>query len=66
MKEDIRKLLESSITGYKIYKETGIQESTISRLRKGKMELGSITLDTALKLHSFYEVHKDEIKPPQA
>ncbi|MFD2628772.1 helix-turn-helix domain-containing protein [Oceanobacillus kapialis] len=66
MKEEIRKLLESNITGYKIFKETGIQESTISRLRSGKKEIGSIALDTALKLHAFYEDYKEEIKPPQA
>ncbi|GAQ19555.1 DNA-binding protein [Oceanobacillus picturae] len=65
MKEEIRKLLESNITGYKIFKETGIQESTISRLRSGKKELGSLALDTALKLHAFYEAHTDDIKPPQ-
>ncbi|CDO03087.1 hypothetical protein BN988_01587 [Oceanobacillus picturae] len=66
MKEEIRKLLDSNITGYRIFKETGIQESTISRLRSEKKELGSLSLDTALKLHAFYEEHKNDIKPPQA
>ncbi|WP_245902299.1 helix-turn-helix domain-containing protein [Gracilibacillus dipsosauri] len=61
MKEDILKLIESDITGYKIHKETGISESTISRIRSGKIELGSISLDNATKLHAFYKKHKEEI-----
>ncbi|MCC2250091.1 helix-turn-helix domain-containing protein [Virgibacillus sp. AGTR] len=65
MKEDIRKLIESDITGYKIKKETGISESTISRIRRGQIDIGSITLDNALKLYEFYQNHKNEIKPPQ-
>ncbi|WP_241964519.1 hypothetical protein [Paraliobacillus zengyii] len=65
MKEDIRKLIESDITGYKINKETGISESNISRIRSGKIELGSISLDNATKLYEFYKKHKEDIKPPQ-
>ncbi|MEN2468003.1 helix-turn-helix domain-containing protein [Ornithinibacillus sp. JPR2-1] len=61
MKEDIRRLINSHITGYKIHKETGISESTISRIRNGKIELGSISLDNAIKLHEFYKKHKNEI-----
>lgn len=66
MKEEIRKLIESEITGYKIHKETGISESTISRIRSGKIELGSISLDNAEKLYKFYENHKQEVQPSQA
>ncbi|MEN2765849.1 hypothetical protein [Ornithinibacillus xuwenensis] len=62
MKEDIQKLINSAITGYKIHKETGISESTISRIRSGKIEIGSISLDNAIKLHEFYKQHKEEIK----
>ncbi|WP_062048119.1 helix-turn-helix domain-containing protein [Bacillus sp. JCM 19034] len=62
LKEDIQKLIQSNITGYKIHKETGISESTISRIRSGKIELGSISLDNAMKLHGFYKQHKDDLK----
>lgn len=62
MKEEIRKLMDSKITGYKIYKETGISESNISRIRSGKIYLGSISLDNAEKLYKFYQDHKEEIK----
>ncbi|GLO65095.1 MULTISPECIES: XRE family transcriptional regulator [Oceanobacillus] len=61
MKEEIVKLIESNVTGYKIHKETGIPESTISRIRSGKIEIGSIRLDNAIKLHDYYINHKHEI-----
>lgn len=61
VKEEVRKLIESNITGYKINKETGISESNISRLRKGQIDIGSISLDNAVKLHEFYQKHKQEI-----
>lgn len=61
MKEEVRKLIESKITGYKIHKETGISESTISRIRSGKIELGSISLDNAERLYKFYENHKNDM-----
>ncbi|MCK0473570.1 helix-turn-helix transcriptional regulator [Halalkalibacter sp. APA_J-10(15)] len=66
MKEKIRKLMDSDIKSYIISKETGIQQSTISRLRKGNIKIGRLTLDTALKLVEFYDQHKDKVKPPQA
>ncbi|WP_035342599.1 helix-turn-helix domain-containing protein [Halalkalibacter hemicellulosilyticus] len=66
MKEKIRKLIDSDTKSYIISKETGIQQSTISRLRKGKIKIGRLTLDTALKLVEFYDQHKDNSKPPQA
>ncbi|WP_062048254.1 helix-turn-helix transcriptional regulator [Bacillus sp. JCM 19034] len=66
MKEKIRILIDSDIKSYIISKETGIQQSTISRLRKGKIQIGRLTLDTALKLVGFYDQNKDKLKPPQA
>lgn len=61
MKEEIIKLIESNVTGYKIHKETGIPESTISRIRSGKIEIGSIRLDNAEKLYSFYKKYEHKI-----
>ncbi|MFA9457941.1 helix-turn-helix domain-containing protein [Halalkalibacter sp. AB-rgal2] len=65
MKGKIRMLIDSDIKSYIISKETGIQQSTISRLRKGKIKIGRLTLDTALKLAEFYDQNKARLKPPQ-
>ncbi|WP_268870757.1 helix-turn-helix domain-containing protein [Alkalihalobacillus hemicellulosilyticus] len=42
MKEKIRLLLDSDIKSYIISKETGIQQSTISRMRQGKINIGGL------------------------
>lgn len=55
IKENIKKLLESDITAYRISKETGISESQLSRMKKGEIEIGRITLDNAIKLNKFWE-----------
>ncbi|PTK78962.1 hypothetical protein BUZ16_12740, partial [Staphylococcus haemolyticus] len=35
----IIELIESDITGYKIYKETGISQYVLSQLRQGKRDV---------------------------
>lgn len=52
-KQTIKKLLDSDISGYQIFKNTGISQSRISDLRKGKRQLGGIALDTAEKLYNY-------------
>ncbi|WP_373114117.1 hypothetical protein [Staphylococcus epidermidis] len=52
-KETIQKLLDSDVSGYQIYKETGISQSRISDLRKGNRQLGGIALDTTEKLYNY-------------
>ncbi|GAA0439494.1 hypothetical protein GCM10008934_30800 [Virgibacillus salarius] len=37
-------------------------KSTTSRIRRGQIDIGSITLDNTLKLYEFYQNHKNEIK----
>lgn len=58
IKENIKKLLKSDITAYRISKETGISESQLSRMKKGEIEIGRITLDNAIKLNEFWEENK--------
>jgi len=54
IKENIEKLMQSEISNYRIYKETGVAQSTLSDLKSGKSKLGNIKLDVALKLNEFY------------
>ncbi|GAF66926.1 hypothetical protein BTS2_3832 [Bacillus sp. TS-2] len=63
MKEKISELIHSDISVYQISKETGVPQSTQSRLKKGEIEIGRITLYNALKLIEYYALHVEEIKP---
>lgn len=54
IKSNIEKLLNSGITNYEIYKETGVAQSTLSDVKKGKSKIGNMKLDVALKLNGFY------------
>ncbi|MEX2947860.1 hypothetical protein ABH521_003410 [Staphylococcus warneri] len=52
-REMIQKLLDSEVTGYKIYKDTGVSQGRISDLRTGRRQLNGITLETAEKLYEY-------------
>lgn len=52
-KKTIKKLLDSNVSGYRIFKDTGISQARISDLRRGVRELGGISLDTAEKLYNY-------------
>ena len=54
IKKNIQKLLDSGITNYRIYKDTGIAQSTLSDLKNGKTTIDSMRLDNALKLNKYY------------
>lgn len=54
IKENIEKLIQSEISNYRLYKETGVAQSTLSDLKSGKSKIGNIKLDVALKLNEFY------------
>lgn len=49
----IIELIESDITGYKIYKETGISQYVLSQLRQGKRDIDNLTLNTTEKLYAY-------------
>lgn len=57
MREAIQVLLDSDITGYEIHKETGISQSVISELRRGKRDLGNLSLNYVEKLYYFQREH---------
>ena len=62
MRYNIEQLLESNISNYRIYKETGINQSTLSDLKNGKTSLDSMKLINAEKLNLFYLENEEEIK----
>lgn len=54
IKENIQKLLDSDITNYRIYKDTGVAQSTLSDLKNKKSNIGDMRLNVALKLNEYY------------
>ena len=56
MKENIKKLLESKeISNYRISKDTGIAQTTLSDYASGKSDIGNMKLDHAIKLNQYWE-----------
>nr|DAO87803.1 MAG TPA: repressor protein CI [Caudoviricetes sp.] len=52
-KKKIIELIESDITGYKIYKATGVSQYVLSQLRQGKRNVDNLRLGTAEKLYEY-------------
>ena len=57
-KQVIKKLIESEITGYQIYKNTLINQAIISTLRNGKRDLDNLSLKNAEKLYQYGKTHR--------
>lgn len=53
IQEKIIELIESDITGYKIYKATGVSQYVLSQLRQGKRDVDNLTLNTTEKLYEY-------------
>ncbi|MDK7284466.1 MAG: DNA-binding protein [Lactobacillus crispatus] len=53
MRKTIEKLLKSDISGYRIYKETGISQSRISDLRNRHRTLDNLSFANAEKLYNY-------------
>lgn len=53
IKKSIKRLLDSSITGYEISKRTGVAESIISDLRNENRKIENLSLKNAELLYSF-------------
>lgn len=51
----VERVLNSSITGYQIHKLTGIEQSQISRLRRGFIDLNNIRFNTIKLLLDIYD-----------
>lgn len=52
-KTKIIELIESDVTGYQIYKDTGVSQYVLSQLRKGKRDVDNLTLNTTEKLYEY-------------
>ncbi|NQD99047.1 hypothetical protein [Staphylococcus xylosus] len=59
-KQTIKKLIESDITGYQIYKNTGISQTVISTLRNGNRDIDNLTLKTTEKLYEYAKAYLNE------
>lgn len=49
---------DKKYTAYRISKETGVNQATITGLRTGKKKIKNITLETAEKLGKYWEDSK--------
>lgn len=58
--KNIEELLQSDITAYKIQQLKGINRSTITRLKKGEIEIKKLSLENALKLNDLWEEIKED------
>lgn len=54
MRENILKLMASSISTYRIAKESGIPENTVRRLRNQEASLDNVRFSLAEKLNQYY------------
>lgn len=59
-KQTIIKLINSDITGYQIYKDTGLSQTVMSTLRTGKRDIDNLKLGTTEKLYEYAKTHLNE------
>lgn len=62
IKKNVINLLESDKTNYRIAKDTGVANMTLTDLRSGKSELNNMKLGNAIKLSEYYIKIKGDIK----
>lgn len=62
IKENVTTLFHLGISNYKIYKDTGIGQTTLSRYTTKKTDIGSMSLDNATTLNDYYNTIKGDIK----
>ncbi|QAS70652.1 XRE family transcriptional regulator [Oenococcus sicerae] len=56
--DKIAELLKSHISQYKIHKDTGFSQGSLSDLRHGKTKIEDLTVKNATKLAKYYdEIH---------
>lgn len=51
-------LMDKTVSGYLIQKETGISGASISRLRNGKKRFSDLSIDTAIKVQEWIDAGK--------
>lgn len=52
-------LLNKAISGYSIWKNTGISEASISRLRSGKKQFKDLSIDTVIRVQKWIDARED-------
>ena len=52
-------LLNKAISGYSIWKGTGISEASISRLRSGKKRFKDLSIDTVIRVQKWIDARED-------
>lgn len=58
IKETIQKLLDSNLSAFQIAKDTGVDASSIQRMRSGERSLDRLSLGAAEKLY-LYQLNRD-------
>lgn len=57
--EEIKELLKSDITGYRISLRTDVKQQTYDKYRKGKSRIEDMTLQTAIDLQNYIDSKKE-------
>lgn len=52
-KKKIIELIESDITGYQVFKDTGLSQTVMSSLRTGKRDVDNLRLGTTEMLYEY-------------
>ena len=66
IKANIENLINSNLSNYRIYKDTGVAQSTLSDLKNGKSNIDDMRLSVALKLNEYYLNNKEELQMEKA
>lgn len=53
VEDNVKKLLKSNVTGYEIHQNTGINRSTVSRLRRGITHIKTTNWGTICQLNEY-------------
>lgn len=57
MRKDIEELINSKVSAAEIARNTGLDASTIQKLRLGQRDIGKLSLENAEKLSEYYNKH---------
>ncbi|GAO99819.1 helix-turn-helix domain-containing protein [Fructobacillus ficulneus] len=64
IKQKIEILFNSGLSGYAIAKETGVNQSSISKFMNGTRPIENMTLETAQKLSDLYDKRINDVELP--
>lgn len=58
--ETVKKLIESEISATEIAKATGVDASSIRRIRRGERKLENLSFEKGVKLYEYSKAHLNE------